>query len=154
MGAAVKETKADRNVGDGLVISQCYFALPVVTEVVTIRLVERAGEDETARSPRQVWQETFARGLERAGKRKKSEPERVPNLGDEAFWQGGPERGTLRVEKGSVLAASRTRNGRSERPRGWRVRSYSVYKRPIVPSLRVGSKQTGWFLRTSPSGFV
>lgn len=101
LGEAVKEAKPERREEDGFIISQCYFALPTRTNFVTIRLVQK-GSDEAARDPRTVWEETFARDLEKAKKeRKKAPPEQVPNVGDEAFWLGGPEAGGLYVLKGN-----------------------------------------------------
>ena len=99
-GSPVKEAKPERKEENGFVISQCYFALPVASDSLTLRLVQR-GSGEDARDPRQVWEETFARDLKKAEKRKKNRPERVSNLGDEAFWMGGPEAGGLYVLKGN-----------------------------------------------------
>lgn len=100
MGEAVKETKTDRREEEGFVISQCIFVLPTITNAVSLRLVQRGG-GEDARDPRTVWQETFERDLAKAEKRKKAPPQRVPNVGDEAFWLGGRETGGLYVLKGN-----------------------------------------------------
>jgi hypothetical protein len=101
MGETVTEAKPQRQNEEGFVISQCLFLLPESKHSVTLRLVQR-GEGADARDPRQVWQETFARDLEKAIKeRKKAPPERVPNVGDEAFWLGGPQTGGLYVLKGN-----------------------------------------------------
>ena len=100
VGEPVKETKMQRQEEEGFVISQCIFLLPTMTNTVTLRLVQRgAGED--ARDPRTIWQETFERDLAKAEKSKKAPPERVPNVGDEAFWLGGRETGGLYVLKGN-----------------------------------------------------
>jgi hypothetical protein len=100
-GAAMKEAIPQRAIEDGFVIAQCNFTMPVLTDSVTLRVIQR-GSDANARDPRQVWQETFARDLERAIKeRKEGPPVRVGNLGDEAFWMGGPELGGLYVLKGN-----------------------------------------------------
>ena len=100
MGEALKETKADRQVEEGLTISQCNFALGTPLRWINLRVVQRS-EDAKARNPRQVWQETIGRDGDEAEKRKKAPQERVPNLGDEAFWTGGPKTGGLYVLKGN-----------------------------------------------------
>lgn len=101
MGEAVKGTQADREATGGFVISQCFFALPTRTDSVTLRLVQR-GSDEKARDPRQAWQESFARDLgEAMEKRKDQAPQKIADLGDEAFWMGGPKAGGLYVLKGN-----------------------------------------------------
>jgi hypothetical protein len=98
-GEAVKETKTDRKSEEGFTISQCYFMLPTFSNSINLRLVQRGSEPD-GRNPRDVWKETFARDLENAvQKRKKGPPERVSNLGDEAFWMGGPTAGALYVLK-------------------------------------------------------
>ena len=99
MGEPVKESKTQRQEEEGFVISQCIFLLPTVTNAVSLRLVQRGG-GEDARDPRTVWQETFERDLAKAEKTK-APPERVPNLGDAAFWLGGRETGGLYVLKGN-----------------------------------------------------
>ncbi|CAN5706376.1 hypothetical protein BH20VER1_BH20VER1_20640 [soil metagenome] len=101
MGAAVKETTPTRQEGEGFILSQCYFTLPVLTDSVTLRLTQR-GNGADARDPRQVWQEIFERDLQKAvEKRKKAPPVKVEEVGDEAYWLGGPEAGGLYVLKGN-----------------------------------------------------
>jgi len=101
LGEAPQTTKADRKVEGGFVISQCYFTLPTASNSFTLRLVQR-GDGPEAREPHKVWKESFASELvEKAvAERKKAPPERVLNLGDEAFWLGGPKIGGLYVLKG------------------------------------------------------
>lgn len=100
-GEAVTGTKKDRQTADGLVISQCNFVLPTAANLINLRLMER-GNDGQARDPKKVWQETFARDLERAMReRKDAPPVKIADLGDDAFWLGGPKLGGLYVLKGS-----------------------------------------------------
>lgn len=100
-GEAVQETKADWTSAEGFVISQCHFVLPTASNSVTLRVVQ-GGSGHDARDPGRVWKETFARDLADALKhRKKSAPEVVPNVGDEAYWMGGPVSGGLYVLKGN-----------------------------------------------------
>jgi len=100
-GEAMAEAKADRTAENGFVISQCYFSLPTFANSLTVRLVQK-GSGSDAQDPKQVWQETVARNLEKAlEQRKKAPPERVHGLGDEAFWLGGPVAGGLYVLEGN-----------------------------------------------------
>jgi hypothetical protein len=118
MGEAVKETKTDRREEEGFVISQCIFVLPTITNAVSLRLVQRGG-GEDARDPRTVWQETFERDLAKAEKRKKAPPQRVPNVGDEAFWLGGRETGRTLCAEGKpplpAWARRRAESGEKDR---------------------------------------
>jgi hypothetical protein len=101
VGSAATATTPHRVMEDGFLIEQCHFMMPVVTDSVTLRVIQRAPE-ANARDPRQVWQETFARDLQHAMKeREDGPPVRVEQLGDEAFWMGGPKIGALYVLKGN-----------------------------------------------------
>jgi hypothetical protein len=101
IGQQPQEGVSVRTDEEGFVIWQCNFVLPNVTDSVSLRLVQR-GEGPDARDPRQVWQEIverdFQQAVEHRGKRR---PERVPNLGDDAFWVGGRKSGGLYVLKGN-----------------------------------------------------
>ncbi len=103
MGEATKETKTERQATGGFVISHCYYALPTPSNSIVLRLIQ-AGSGEDRRSPRQVWEETFAKDLDRAmeeqGEEGVAPPVEVPNVGDRAFWLGGPKMGGLYVLKG------------------------------------------------------
>ncbi len=98
IGEPLKETTPHREEVEGFLISQCHFALPTVENSFIVRMVQR-GNGPDARDPRAVWQETFARDLERAMAAGRP-PEKVPELGDEAYWLGGAKKGALNVLSG------------------------------------------------------
>ena len=104
-GEAVKETKKAEKSEGGLLVSQCYFVLPTHVNSINLGAVQRA-RDEQARDPRQVWKETFApEKLEEKGpdgKVRKGLPERIPNLGEDAFWRDDRRAGVLYVLKGNA----------------------------------------------------
>lgn len=103
MGEPVKEAKTESQAEGGFVISHCYYALPTASNSIVLRLIQ-AGSGEGRRSPRQAWEETFARDLEKAmgeqGEEGVAPPVEVPNVGDKAFWLGGPRTGGLYVLTG------------------------------------------------------
>jgi hypothetical protein len=101
IGQEVKESIPSHQEEGGFFLSQCQYNTAAISDSVTVRLVQR-GRGDDARDPKEVWQETFARDLKQAEeRRKKAPPERVPNVGDEAYWLGGPKIGGLYVLKGN-----------------------------------------------------
>jgi hypothetical protein len=114
-GEPVKETKSSSNPGRGFLMSQCYFALPTTTNSVSLVVAQR-GEGTEARDPKEFWRETFhrAEGSEEARERdkgkgreeeeeKKSPPQKIEGLGDEAFWEGSHISTALYVLKGDCF---------------------------------------------------
>ncbi len=103
MGEAVREAKTERQEAGGFVISHCYFSLPTTSSSVVLRLIQ-PGSGEDRRSPRQAWEETFAKGSEKTmgeqGEAGGRQPEKVAGVGDSAYWLGGPKTGGLYVLKG------------------------------------------------------
>lgn len=108
-GEAPQEAKAQSATSNGLAESQCYFTLPTPANSVSLSLTER-GAGAGARSPRAWWKETFhhrhERGKEGAQRgeeeedRKESPPQRVPGVGDEAYWAASAVGGSLYVLRG------------------------------------------------------
>lgn len=84
-GEPVKATTPHGESANGLAISQCFFELPTFSNSITLRVIERAaGQD--GRDPREVWKQTF-RPVEPTGGRKKLQPpQKVPGVGDDAYW--------------------------------------------------------------------
>jgi hypothetical protein len=102
-GESPTETKPSTKTKGGSAISQCYFALPTFTNSISLMLVRNSpGPD--GRDTKQVWKEIFPpeklQLWETADGKKKLPPERISDLGDEAFWTGGPA-GGLYVLKGN-----------------------------------------------------
>jgi len=121
-GEAVKEAqRSDRRDGD-FIVAQCYYALPTTSNSVVLN-VTTANEGQSAGNPKQFWEDTFGRdeaksgGREREGEREKAKknkpageeeeegaaPEKVKDLGDEAFWMASRVGGALYVLKKDVF---------------------------------------------------
>jgi hypothetical protein len=102
-GEPIKETKPSGKSDGGLAVSQCYFALPTFVNSISLRVV-RKSDGPGGRDPKQVWEETFApdklQDLEREGGKKKFAPQKIADVGDAAFWMGGPA-GGLYARKGN-----------------------------------------------------
>ena len=125
-GESLKDTKGTNRVEGAFFVSQCYFTLPTLSKSVVLT-VTAAGEGEGARSPKLYWREIFhrraeassgeERGREKSGakvgeSKKPGEveiesegipPQKVPGLGDEAFWEPSRLGGALYVLKGDVF---------------------------------------------------
>ncbi len=123
-GEAFKNAmRSDRQDGD-FIVAQCYYALPTSVNSVVLN-VTTAKEGAGAPAPKKFWEDTFGRdaGEENdrekakdkdkekpkkpaAGERREEEegeaaakPEKVADLGDEAFWIGSRVGGALYVLK-------------------------------------------------------
>lgn len=114
--------RTDRLDGD-FVAAQCYYAMPTGVNSVVVNVIT-AQDAPGARSPKTLWEQTFGgnEDKEREGKgerekekaseprergeegeaKEASAPERVKNLGDEAFWVGSPVGGALYVLKNDL----------------------------------------------------
>jgi len=121
-GEALKEAqRSDRRDGD-FIVAQCYYALPTTSNSVVLN-VTTANEGQSAGNPKQFWEDTFGRdeaksgGREREREREKAKkdksageeeeegaaPEKVKDLGDEAFWMASRVGGALYVLKKDVF---------------------------------------------------
>jgi hypothetical protein len=112
-GEPVIDTYSSSQTGRGFVVSQCYFQLHTSANSISLNVTQkRDGPD--ARDPKEYWRHSFHREDEsgqadRKDKRqekeeeRKSPPERVPDLGDEAFWTGSHVGSALYVLKGDVF---------------------------------------------------
>jgi len=110
-GEAVVDTKLSTTSEGGLNISQCFFTLPTFVNSISLSVTKRGGGKD-ARDPKAVWKETFGeegrdRDKKKEGRSTEAEDEeragsrqRVPGLGQEAFWMGGRVGGALYVLKG------------------------------------------------------
>jgi hypothetical protein len=128
-GEALKEAqRSDRRDGD-FIVAQCYYALPTTSNSVVLN-VTTANDGQSARSPKQFWEDTFGRDeakgggsrkerdREKVGEQAKKDkpkagggeaeesaaaPEKVQGLGDEAFWIASRVGGALYVLKKDVF---------------------------------------------------
>ena len=101
-GEALKETKLSERSADGLNVSQCFFTLPTFTNSISLAVTQSAA-GPGARDPRQFWRDTFHRETDREEEEGEESrpPQKIPGIGDEAFWMVSPAAGILYVLKGS-----------------------------------------------------
>jgi len=105
-GAPFKETKPSSNSQRGFTITQCYFLLPTAAESIVVSVTQRANGAD-ARDPKHWWEETFHRDNDKANASREEEgeaasPEKIENVGDEAFWTPQRFGGALYVLKGNT----------------------------------------------------
>src|ERR1700730_4698211 len=105
-GAVLKDTKASANSQGGLSISQCYFLLPSAADSIVLTVTQRANGSD-ARDPKQSWNEIFHGDKENASVREEGEkesvgPQKILNLGDEAFWAPHRFGGAMYALKGNT----------------------------------------------------
>jgi len=114
-GEAIKETKLTGQSTGGFSVSQCFFTLPNFTNSISL-LVAQKGEGSGANDPKEFWRDTFhedkAREKSRGRDKKKGEeeeeegggvpPQRIPGIGDEAYWTSSRVGGALYVLKGDA----------------------------------------------------
>jgi hypothetical protein len=89
----------------GLSVSQCYFTLTTSSNSISLTVMQKA-DGSDGRDPKHYWEEIFHRASDkekgREGEREKAAaPEKIPGLGDEAFWTGNRVGGDLYVLKGN-----------------------------------------------------
>jgi hypothetical protein len=99
-GEAFKDAKPSEKSGAGLLVSQCYFELPVAVNSIVLTVTRKA---EGGRDPIDNWRDIFYREKESRKKEEGEEkkPERIDGVGDEAFWEGTRVGGVLYVLKGN-----------------------------------------------------
>lgn len=118
-GEALKETKLTGQSAGGFSMSQCFFTLPTFTNSISL-LVAQKGEGAGAHDPKEYWRDTFHedkgkdkdKDRDRAGDRAKKKvaeeeeegapPQKVPGVGDDAYWMGSRVGGVLYVLKGNA----------------------------------------------------
>jgi hypothetical protein len=114
-GEALQETKLSGQSTGGFSMSQCFFTLPTFTNSISL-LVAQKGEGTGAQDPREFFRERFhekrkgekererERDKKKAGEEEEEEegspPQKIPGVGDEAYWTGSRVGGALYVLKG------------------------------------------------------
>jgi hypothetical protein len=112
-GEPVIDTYSNSQTSRGFVVSQCYFQLHTSANSISLNVTQKS-DGPDARDPKEYWRHSFHREeesgeVDRKGKKleeeeeRKSPPERVPDLGDEAFWTGSHVGAALYVLKGDVF---------------------------------------------------
>jgi len=103
-GEPVKEAKETAQAEGSFTISQCFFQLPSYSNSISLTVVQK-GSGPAARDAREDWKETFApaklQQFETETGKKKPLPQRIADLGDEAFWMGSDMIGALHVLHGN-----------------------------------------------------
>lgn len=103
-GSPLKETKSSSSSQPGITVSQCYFLLPTAADSVVLTVTRKAGGQAT-RDPKALWEEMFHRDREEPDaheERDRHPPEKIPGLGDEAFWAPQGFGGALFARKGNI----------------------------------------------------
>ena len=102
-GAAPVDTKPSINSQRGLTVSQCYFLLPVAANSIVVTVTQRS-EGDGATDPKEAWQKIFHEEHENAEREEEKEslkPQKIPDLGDEAYWTPQRFGGVLYALKGN-----------------------------------------------------
>ena len=107
-GEPLKGPTGSSKTANGLVTSQCYFALPTSSHSISLTVTQK-GDGPDARDPKAVWQQTFhrekseekGREEEEEGGERETKPEKVAGVGDEAFWMSSRVSGELFALKGN-----------------------------------------------------
>jgi hypothetical protein len=115
-GDAVQETKLSAQPGAQLVISQCIFRTATPSKSISVAIASPGSI-----SPRAFWQKQFRSGKSASAEEAKSEkeleskkqekeeddestrPRAIADVGEQAFWVGGPMVGALYVLKGDTF---------------------------------------------------
>jgi hypothetical protein len=104
-GEAVESAKATPPTEGELASSQCFFALPTFINSISLQVTQKGGQPG-APDAKQAWRKMFPLNKleerETAGGQKKVPPRKIPGLGEEALWTGGPT-GGLYVLQGSYF---------------------------------------------------
>jgi hypothetical protein len=111
-GQPVIDTHPSSQSARGLVVSQCFFELPTAVNSITVALFQNSDRVGGA-GVKEFWRATFHGSDEsshaggepdRLGRTEehetKSPPEKMEELGDEAFWTANPMTNALYVLKG------------------------------------------------------
>lgn len=102
-GEAVESAQATPPSEGEVASSQCFFKLPTFTNSISLQVTQK-GSKPGATDAKQAWRKMFPpeklEERETAGGQKKIPPRKIPGLGEEALWTGGPT-GGLYVLQGS-----------------------------------------------------
>ncbi len=109
-GEAVIDSKLSSTSQRGVNVSQCFFTLPTFANSISLSLTTR-GEGKEAQDPKAVWNDTFREEHRDSDNQKQdrtadedeaSAPhQKVPGLGQDAYWIGSRVGGALYVLKGN-----------------------------------------------------
>jgi hypothetical protein len=102
-GAAPVDTKPSVNSHGGLTVSQCYFLLPVAANSIVVTVTQKS-DGPGGSNPKEAWEKIFHEEHENAEREEEKEslkPQKIPDLGDEAYWTPQRFGGVLYALKGN-----------------------------------------------------
>ena len=119
-GDAVKETTPSNRMVGNFIVTQCYYALPTLSNSVSVMLTERNPNIQGAENIKEFWERTFGKDENKSEREREKEREKrkeevrgegeeeeegapmepVRGVGDEAFWSASRVGGALYVLKG------------------------------------------------------
>lgn len=112
-GSPVQETKSDVRPNAGFLMSQCFYTAAEFSKSVSLTVTQRDPNQQSGRSVRTFWQETFSRfddekkesdpARSEEEKRESVPPKKLGGVGDEAFWIRNRFGGILYVLKGDAF---------------------------------------------------
>ena len=87
-GSPIKETKSSARSEGDLRISQCFYTAAESKRSVNLALIQKNTDQQTKRSPRDFWKETFEREQKAAGDEREvsAPPKKIDAIGEEAYW--------------------------------------------------------------------
>jgi hypothetical protein len=132
-GSRITESKKTERAEGGFRISQCYFGAQETSKSVSLVVTQSDPDKPVKRTPKDYWQDTFARhGVAKQRERPSEESEResaapakIEGVGDDAYWignrvggvlyaikkktfirlsLGGPDDPTTKIDKSKTLA--------------------------------------------------
>jgi hypothetical protein len=108
-GEAVENAKSTASPEGHISTSQCFFSLPTFINSISLQIV-RQGTAPGAPDVKEAWKKLFPpeKLVERETEsgRKKMPPRRIPDLGEEALWTGGPSGGLYVLQGNYYLRIS------------------------------------------------
>ena len=108
-GDAVESAKSTQSSEGELTSSQCFFALPTFVKSISLQISQKASKPG-ATGAKQAWQKMFPpekqQERETASGQKKMPARKIPDLGEEAFWTGGPTGGLFVLQGDHIIRIS------------------------------------------------
>lgn len=108
-GEAVESTKASPALEGEVHSSQCFFQLPTFINSISLQVTQK-GNKPGAPEVKETWRKMFPpeklEERETAGGQKKIPARKIPDLGEEALWTGGPAGGLYVLQGNYYLRIS------------------------------------------------
>jgi hypothetical protein len=95
-GSPIKEASGVARPDADFFISQCFYSAEIPSKSVSLAVTQPDSERPSKRGPKDFWHETFGshaepndRGRLRTERGKFTPPQKIDDLGDDAYWMGG-----------------------------------------------------------------